>query len=268
MHVRIICPYKIPPPLADNQISALSDSDRPSPEHSEAFDIIEGEYIVIFKNQFDSVFSDQVARRVSEVRQELQNKYLISDQSIISQWQRAIQGFAAKLDSNQVQKLKTDPDVARITPNIYGRIDIRNSTEVELIINRNLNKNLEMGGQILPWGVERLRGPYNGNGKTAWIMDTGIDLDHPDLNVDVSKSVSFISGEDANDLNGHGTHVAGIIGAIDNDIGVVGMAEDANVIAVKVCNQFGDCPKSSFLDGIEHIIENASSFDVVNVSLG
>jgi len=255
------------PPQPDNQISAPSPQNAQAKFDSEGFDIIEGEYIVIFKNQFDSVFSDQVARKVDQVRQEVQSRHQIKDETILSRWRRTTKGFAAKLDSSQVNNLKNDPLVASVTPNIYGRIGISNSTLYESKKEENLNENAQAGGQILPWGVERVRGPYDGTGKRAWILDTGIDFNHPDLNVDVTSSNSFIAGEDANDLNGHGTHVAGILAAIDNDIDVVGVAAGATVIPVKVCNQFGDCPKNSFLDGIEYVTENANPHDIVNVSL-
>lgn len=225
------------------------------PGQSEKFDVIEGEYIVIFKNQFDSVFSDQVARRVSEVRQELQNKYQISDQSIFSRWQRTTKGFAAKLDSNQVDKLKNDPRVARVKPNIYYRItsnEIYNSEFIPEDI-RKFSGDIS-SNQVIPWGVVRVKGPYNATGKTAWIMDSGIDLDHPDLNVDLSKSISFIDGEGADDLNGHGTAVAGVLAAIDNDINVAGVAANASVVAIKVCLADFRCPLSSIFSGIEYVM--------------
>ena len=260
------------PPQSDNQISAFSDSDRLMPGQSEKFDVIEGEYIVIFKNQFDSVFSDQVARRVSEVRQELQNKYQISDQSIFSRWQRTTKGFAAKLDSNQVDKLKNDPRVARVKPNIYYRITSNEIYNSEFIpedtrkFSRDISSN-----QVIPWGVERVNGPYNASGKTAWIMDSGIDLDHPDLNVDLSRSISFIDGVGPEDFNGHGTAVAGILAAIDNNTDVAGVAAGAMVVSVKVCQNafpFPLCPKSSVLSGIEFVSSNALNHDIVNFSIG
>ncbi|HKC37825.1 MAG TPA: S8 family serine peptidase, partial [Chitinophagaceae bacterium] len=74
--------------------------------------------------------------------------------------------------------------------------------------------------RLITWNIERI-GYGNGIGKTAWIIDSGIDFDHPDLTVDQSRSRSFVDGEtSANDQNGHGTHVAGIIGAKNNTIGV------------------------------------------------
>jgi len=73
--------------------------------------------------------------------------------------------------------------------------------------------------QTTPWGITRVDGAQNGVGKKAWILDTGIDLDHPDMNVDVANSVSFIATESADDLNGHGTHIAGTIAAINNSMG-------------------------------------------------
>ena len=78
-----------------------------------------------------------------------------------------------------------------------------------------------VSGQETPWGISRVNGGFSGAGKTAWIIDSGIDLDHPDLNVDVARSKSFLGGKDTddpNDANGHGTHVAGTIAA-DNQRG-------------------------------------------------
>ena len=74
------------------------------------------------------------------------------------------------------------------------------------------------------WGVRRT-GIADGTGKRVWIIDTGVDTGHPDLDVDTVLSKCFVSGETSvEDNNGHGTHVAGIIGALNNSIGVVGVA--------------------------------------------
>jgi hypothetical protein len=91
-----------------------------------------------------------------------------------------------------------------------------------------------------PWGVTRVTttapiSNYAGPNQ-AWVIDTGIDLDHPDLNVNASMGFSaFKSGQDKtfDDLEGHGTHVAGIIAAKSDGCGVVGVAPGAQVIPVK-----------------------------------
>lgn len=126
---------------------------------------------------------------------------------------------------------------------------------------------LQPGNQTVPWGVARVNGPLDGTGKTAWIIDSGIDQNHDDLNVDTQNSISYISGETANDNVGHGTYVAGILAAINNSDDVVGVAAGATVVAVKVCDSYG-CPKNSILDGIDYVDNHASSNDIINMSLG
>ena len=73
-------------------------------------------------------------------------------------------------------------------------------------------------------------------------------MNHPDLNV--YKNVSFIPGiTSGDDDNGHGTHVAGIAGAKDNDIGILGAAWGARLWAVKVCDKAGECKISDMIKG-------------------
>jgi subtilisin family serine protease len=98
------------------------------------------------------------------------------------------------------------------------------------------------------------------------ILDTGIDLDHPDLNV--YRNVSFV--RDANtgdDDNGHGTHVAGIAAAKDDGKGIVGGAPGARLWSVKVCDKAGECKVSDMIKGVEYITEHADEIDVVNISV-
>ncbi|WAT18775.1 S8 family serine peptidase [Aurantiacibacter sp. MUD11] len=125
--------------------------------------------------------------------------------------------------------------------------------------------------QETPWGITRVGGFVDGTnlGRTAWVLDSGIDLDHPDLNVDTARSVDFTgSRKGAEDENGHGTHVAGTIAAIDNDFGVVGVAAGAPVVAVRVLNRRGSGSYSGIIAGVDHVAANASAGDVANMSLG
>jgi subtilisin family serine protease len=110
----------------------------------------------------------------------------------------------------------------------------------------------------------------DGTGRTAWIIDTGIDLDHPDLNVDLARSVNFVNtGKNSpDDANGHGTHVAGTIGARDNDFGVVGVAAGANVVAVRVLDRNGSGAYSWVIAGVDYVAQTAAAGDVANMSLG
>jgi subtilisin family serine protease len=122
--------------------------------------------------------------------------------------------------------------------------------------------------QTIPYGIARV-GYGDGTGKTAWVIDSGIDLNHPDLNVDVNRSRSFLStASSPEDGNGHGTHVAGTIAAKNNTFGVVGVAANATVVAVRVLDASGNGTSSGVIAGIDYVSANAKAGDVANMSLG
>jgi len=110
----------------------------------------------------------------------------------------------------------------------------------------------------------------------AIIMDTGILRSHPDLkskiNSNFSRNYSSINRANWNDDNGHGTHVAGIIGAQDNNLGIVGVSPDVNLIAIKILNKQGFGSYSNIIAGLDYIskwkTENPTLKGVVNMSLG
>lgn len=131
--------------------------------------------------------------------------------------------------------------------------------------------------QTLPTGINRidadLSATANINGSDERvdvdiaIIDTGIDLDHPDLNV--FRNVSFVRGaRTGNDDHGHGTHVAGTAAALDNNSGVVGVAPGARLWAVKVLNRQGSGTTSGVIAGIDYVTANAAAIEVANMSLG
>jgi len=124
--------------------------------------------------------------------------------------------------------------------------------------------------QSIPWGVTRVHGgPGTGSGSgTAWVIDTGIDLTHPDLIVDVGRSRNFSTGASPNDGNGHGSHVSGIIGAKDNSIGVVGVSPGATLVAVRVLNNAGSGTNSDVIAGVDYVAGAGHPGDVANMSLG
>ena len=122
--------------------------------------------------------------------------------------------------------------------------------------------------QEIPYGITRVGGAGDGTGKTAWVIDTGIDYTHPDLLVNQSLSRSFVSGTtSANDDNGHGSHVAGTIGARNNNIGVVGVAAGCTLVAVKVLNAQGSGAISGVIQGIDYVAATARPGQVANLSL-
>ncbi|MDP2183137.1 MAG: S8 family peptidase [Actinomycetota bacterium] len=104
-----------------------------------------------------------------------------------------------------------------------------------------------------------------GDGVKVAIVDTGIDVKHSDLTVAGGVSEVVYTGSYADD-NGHGTHVAGIVAALDNTIGVVGVGSDIDLYAVKVLNRKGSGYTSDIIAGLEWC--NNNDIDVVNMSLG
>ena len=183
----------------------------------------------------------------------------------------ALNGFAAPLSPGQVNDLRTDPDVQGVEPDFY----------VSVFPGPNgppPGKGKKDGGkepsapppsQVLPTGVDRVDADLNDNtalGIDVAIIDTGIDLDHPDLNV--VGSVNFTKEKNADDKNGHGSHVAGTVGANDNEFGVVGVAPGVSLWAVKVLNRRGSGSLSGVIAGVDWVTANAGTIEVANMSLG
>lgn len=122
--------------------------------------------------------------------------------------------------------------------------------------------------QSVPWGVARVNGGSGSSGATAWVIDTGVDLDHPDLNVDAGRSRSFVRDSSPDDFNGHGSHVAGIIGARNNSIGVVGVTPGVTIVSVRVLDRSGSGSNSGVIAGVDYVAANGHAGDVANMSLG
>ena len=123
--------------------------------------------------------------------------------------------------------------------------------------------------QETPWGIARVKGGVAGTYATAWVIDTGLDFTHPDLNVDTVRSRSFLSRDTSPvDQNGHGTHVAGTIAAYDNTIGVIGVAPGAKVVGVRVLDRRGSGTNSGVIAGVDYVAQNGRPGDVANMSLG
>jgi subtilisin family serine protease len=126
--------------------------------------------------------------------------------------------------------------------------------------------------ETLPWGVGRIGAESawissTGAGVKVAILDTGIDTEHPDLAANIAGGVNIInSRKHYKDDNGHGTHVAGIVAAIDNDIGVIGVAPQSLLYGIKALDRNGKGWLSDIVAGLQWSIQN--QVDVVNMSLG
>ena len=132
---------------------------------------------------------------------------------------------------------------------------------------------LHVAGETLPWGVDRIDADlvheYNkGTEIKVAVIDTGIDYDHPDLAANCKGGYDFVNNDnDPMDDHGHGTHCAGIIAAVaGNEIGVVGVAPEAHLYAVKVLDSSGSGYLEDVLAGIEWAVNNG--MQIISMSLG
>ncbi|MDP3057340.1 MAG: S8 family peptidase [bacterium] len=126
--------------------------------------------------------------------------------------------------------------------------------------------------EILPWGVDRIDAEKvwsatTGDPIKVAVLDTGIDIYHPDLKANLKGGFNTINPfKSYNDDNGHGTHVAGIIAAADNEIGVIGVGPKIDLYAVKALDRNGSGYLSDIIEGLDWAIANG--MQVVNMSLG
>jgi subtilisin len=224
---------------------------------------IPNQYIVTYKNgsaaTADVNNAANYSLREAAIRNHIQllfEKHSISSQNLIKTFHSGISGFSAVLSQDEVKKLQSEADVENIEPD---RI---------VHLSNNLVTTASQSTQKLPWGIKKT-GSADGTGKTCWIIDTGIDFTHPDLNADQARSKSFLSTDSsAADMNGHGTHVAGIIGAKDNNFGVIGVAPNASLIALRALDANGSGNLSDVIAAVNWASAHAKAGDVVNMSIG
>jgi subtilisin family serine protease len=198
-----------------------------------------------------------------------QAKQLANTHSAHHRYGSVFPGFAAMLSPQAAASLQKNPNVDLVEPTFTVHAIGLDSSDSEL-----------------PDGLDRIDAEKAhlsgvGTGARVAVVDTGIDLDHPDLaaNVDHALSQTFISkGKTTNggdDDQGHGTHVAGTIAAIKNGSGVVGVAPSATLISLKVLNNRGSGSSADIIAALDFITEhnnNAASYadmiHVANFSLG
>ena len=132
--------------------------------------------------------------------------------------------------------------------------------------------------QELPWGVDRIDADLawsttKGTGVKVAIVDTGIDMDHPDLAANIKGGTNTIAPkgrykdpDNFDDDHGHGSHCAGIVAAIDNSDGVIGVAPEAWLYGVKVLSRSGSGQTSDCIEGVQWCADN--SMDVISMSWG
>jgi subtilisin len=178
-----------------------------------------------------------------------------------------LNGFAADIPNGRVAALANDPGVSGIA------VD----HQVFAFAKPSAPPPPTSTGQITPAGVTRIGAKsvtQTGAGVGVAILDTGLDFNHADLAVSPVSFVSsgFPNAPTAQDDAGHGTHVGGIVAALNNDKDVVGVAPSATLYAVKVLDNTGSGYDSDIIAGLDWVTANASTvvpgIRVINMSLG
>lgn len=172
-------------------------------------------------------------------------------------YRSTINGYAATMDETTAELLAAAPGVESV----------------------QADTKVTSTAQTLPTGIDRAQADESATAGIdgsdervdvdVAVIDTGVDLDHPDLNVyEAGAKNCSLLGLDPDDRNGHGSHVAGTVGALDDDNGVVGMAPGARIWPVKVLNALGVGSTSDVICGIDYVTANADDIEVANMSLG
>lgn len=217
---------------------------------------IPGRYIVVYRQSLAAP-----GRKTDRLEQALGFDSLL-------RYGTALKGFSAKLSRGQVARLRDDPNVSFVSPD--RRVKARGAVP------------LAPGEPVPPTAVRRIGAATTttareASGVNVAVIDTGVDLSHPDLNAVHGKNcvrTGFFAPGNANDDNGHGSHVAGTIAARNNGSGVVGVAPGTKIYAVKVLNGSGSGTVSQVICGIDWVTStrtdsnSANDVAVANMSLG
>lgn len=220
----------------------------PEPTGTADANVIPGSYIVVYR--------DSLARPGAETAAQEDRLGFDVDYGYSS----ALHGYAASLSRRQLDAVRDDPDVAFVGEDRRAEV----SAQVPLA----------SGEPLPPTGVRRLRASTRSTTREASsssvaVIDTGIRLSHPDLNA--AGGMDCVDpGTPPSDGHGHGTHVAGIIGARNDGSGVVGVAPGTKVLAVRVLDDAGYGSFGEIICGIDWVTANhvKRNIDVANMSLG
>lgn len=240
-------------PEESNTVKAMPDQQKN--------DTIQGLYIIHLTREY----SEQAVKAMGGSRNATESKFKlqylkdilsyakINDTSLITGALKYV--FYAKLDSSVIQYLLKDKRVQVVKPCIikYPRL------VTAVACTPTTEK--QWGVQYI-WGVNEHN---NGDYGTAWILDTGVDPGHSDLNLTLN--ITFVPGATLTDKNGHGTLMAGIIGAKKNGAGVVGVAPNASLKSIKIYSDNGAFDSRWYHKALEYVLNNGVKGNVLNLSL-
>lgn len=207
---------------------------------------VTGRYIVVLRDNADP---EATAHRHEDQYGAKADRYYHS----------VVRGYAANVPEDRVSALSSDASVLMVSKN-------RQFKAAAVCP--------DVDPQCMPTGVDRIDADVTsgtGDGVQVAVLDSGIDLDHPDLATNVLGGADCVGANTGNfdDGAGHGTHVAGTIAALDNGIGVRGVAPEAKLWAVKILSDAGAGDDVSIMCGLDFVADNAGSgaIRVVNMSI-
>ena len=226
------------------------------------------QYIVVFEDSVDA--------------EEAENDIILRTRGLrLNSYRSSFGGFAARLSPAELEIVKNDPRVAFISEDrVVSIADTPRERDASVLSRTDSHRGESAPAptatsQTLPTGIDRINAEGKANkgaGVHVAVIDTGITLDHPDLKNNIAGGKNCSSGTSYKDGNGHGTHVAGTIAALDNSLGVVGVAPEAKLWAVRVLNNSGSGTWSSVICGLDFVTSkapaNGGPITVANMSLG
>lgn len=172
-------------------------------------------------------------------------------------YRHALHGYAASMSSRTAATLANDPQVQTVQQDRWVRATAQSTPTGVNRVDADLSRAAAINGVDTRVNAD------------VAVIDTGIDMRHPDLNVYRAGGKNcWMPYLPPSDMNGHGTHVAGTIGALDNGTGVVGVAPGVRLWPVQVLSPAGIGTTSSVLCGIDYVAQNADRIEVANMSLG
>jgi subtilisin len=196
----------------------------------------------------------------------------------------ALFGFAARIPAGRLAALEHDPRVLYVNLDKLVSVPAPRTAAPPWCTPDSSHPACQpddgrSSGQVTPWGVTRIGADAasgTGAGIHVYVIDTGIDVDHPDLQGSLGNGYAAVACRGGcrinwDDDHGHGTHVAGTIGARNNSIGVVGVAPGVTLHAVKVLGKNGSGRDSNVIAGIDWVANQvgaAGQVAVANMSLG
>lgn len=241
-------------------------------------DIVPAEYIIQLKeniippaiNYIKSEFSSRKERsqfmkeKETVIIEQLKSFLIqnnINPNKVKAYYTAGISGFAIELTEKEFQAFSTNKAIKAVEHNRIGDIPYFAPKD------RNLG---HARMQTTPCGVQKAGGPVLAtSNRLIWVVDSGIDVDHPDLNVETSLGKSFVPNNTSfDDIYGHGTHISGIAAAIDNGFGVVGVAAGAPVVPIKIFEPGTSFSTTIFFGALNYIIQNGTAGDVIAIASG